>query len=361
MVDTNSNKIYSLAYSFVIFTSFLAVFIGEGTHMMYEIGKNDTLISAIIGFILSFIIFYIVRWIVNKNDKEDVFELNKSIFGNIFGKVLNGILWIGFFVVATVIMYSMADFFNTEYLPDTSIDYLKFLVILPAVYVSTKEFSTLIKTNQILSLISFGIIILCFVGIWDAFEFKNFEPLFSTSKSSIFKNIITYFIISSLPLSMFLITSKKNIKDDKNLNKNMLKIFILTNVTTIAIMCGTILALGMEYISIFRFPEYIALKQFSLFDFLERVENILAMQYFFNNIGLLCLLYYFLIKLMPQTKLKKYYSILIGVSQIIITSLLFNNTITFLEYLKKYLVYVIGICILLPIIIIFFKMNKKSK
>lgn len=361
MVDKNSEKIHSLTYSFVIFTSFLAIFIGEGTHTMYEIGKNDTLISAVIGFILSFILFYIVRWIVNKNDQKDVFELNKSIFGKTFGKLLNVLMWLGFFAVATIIMYSMADFFNTEYLPDTSIDYLKILVILPAIYISTKEFATLIRTNQILSIVSLGIIILCFIGISDAFEFKNLEPLFSTSKTSIIQNILTYFVLSALPLSMFLITSKTNIKDDENLNKNMLRVFVLTNITTIAIMAGTILALGVEYIGIFRFPEYIALKQFSLFNILERVENILAMQYFFNNIGLLCMLYYFLIRLLPKTKMKKYYSIVIGGIQILITDILFNNTITFLEFLKNYFVYMIAICILLPIIIIFFKMHKKSK
>ena len=360
MVETDSKKIYSLTYSFVIFTSFLAIFIGEGTHMMYNEGRNDTLISSIIGFILSFILFYIVRWIVNKNEKEDVFELNKSIFGNVLGRILNIALWIGFFLVATIIMYSMADFLNTEYLPDTSIDYLKILVILPIVYVSTKSLATLIKTNQMLSLISLGIIILCFVGIFDSFEFRNLEPLFSTSKTSIFKNIITYFILSSLPLSMFLITSKNNIKDDKNLNKNMLKVFILSNIVTIAIISGTILTLGIEYIEIFRFPEYIALKQFSLFNILERVENILAMQYFFNNLGLLCMLYYYLIKLLPQTKIKKYYSIILGIVQIIITDILFNNTITFLEYVSKYFIWIVGILILFPIILIFFRMQKSE-
>lgn len=361
MVETDSKKIYSLTYSFVIFTSFLAIFIGEGTHMMYDEGRNDTLISSVIGFILSFILFFIIRSIVNKNDQEDVFELNKTIFGNVFGRILNIVLWVGFFIVATIIMYSMADFFNTEYLPDTSIDYLKILVILPIVYVSTKSLATLIKTNQMLSLISLGIIILCFIGIFDSFELKNIEPLFNTSKMSMFKNVITYFILSSLPLSMFLITSKQNIRDDNKLNKNMLKIFVLSNVATIAIIAGTILTLGIEYIEIFRFPEYIALKQFSLFNILERVENILAMQYFFNNLGLLCMLYYYLIKLLPQTKIKKYYSILIGIVQIIITDILFNNTITFLEYVRNYLIWMVGVFILLPIILIFFRMHKKSK
>lgn len=361
MVDNDSKKTYSLTYSFVIFTSFLAIYIGEGTHMMYAEGKNDTLISAVIGFILSFILFYIVRWIVNKNEQEDVFELNKSIFGKVFGNILNIVIWIGFFIVSFVILYSMADFFNTEYLPETSIDYLKILVLLPVVYLSTKGLATLIKSNQILSLVSLGLIILCFIGIFDAFEFKNIEPLFSTSKSSILKNIITYFVLSALPLSMLLITSKKNIRDDNRLNSNLLKIYLLVNFTTIAIMAGTILTLGVEYIQIFRFPEYIALKQFSLFNILERVENLLAMQYFFNNLGLLCMLYYFICKLLPKTKIKKYYSIVIAVVQIILTDILFKNTTSFLEIIQKYFIYVIGIFILIPIVIIFLRLLKKSK
>ncbi|MBO5477327.1 MAG: GerAB/ArcD/ProY family transporter [Clostridia bacterium] len=361
MVENDSKKIYSLTYSFVIFTSFLALFIGEGTHLMYNEGKNDTLISAIIGFVLSFALFSITKWIINKNEKEDLFELNKSVFGKTFGNILNIVLWIGFFIVATVILYSLADFFNTEYLPETSINYLKALVLLPIVYVATKELPTIIKGNQILSLISLGLIIFCFIGITDSFEIGNIEPLLNTSKASMSKNILTYFILSSLPLSMLLITSKKNIKDSERLNKNILKLFILSNVCVIAIIIGTILTLGMEYIEIFRFPEYIALKQFSLFNILERIENILAMQYFFNNFGLLSLLFYFLIKLIPKTKFKNYYSILVGIVQIVITDIFFNNTITFLEYVRKYFVWVIGICILIPILLVFFKMLQKSK
>lgn len=361
MVNKDSEKVYSLTYSFILFTSFLALFIGEGTHIMYTEGRNDIIISSIIGFILSFILFGIVKWIINKNDKEDLFELNKSIFGNVLGNIFNIIFWIGFFIVATVILYSLSDFFNTEYLPETSINYLKVLVLLPIVYVSTKSLATIIRSNQILSLLSLVIIIICFIGITDSFELRNIEPLFTTSKGSILKNIFSYFVLSSLPLSMLFLVSKKNVVDSDRLNKNLLKIFVISNVCVIAIILGTILTLSMEYIDIFRFPEYIALKQFNMFNILERIENILAMQYFFNNFGLLTLLFYYLIKLMPKTKFKNYYSILIGVVQIVITDLFFNNTITFLEYVRKYFVYAVGIFILIPLLILFFTMYKKSK
>lgn len=363
MVKKESEKIYSLGYSLTIFSSFLAMFLEIGSYMMFSTSKNDTIFASIAGMILSFIIFLIVKFIINKNDQNDIYELNQSIFGKIFGNILNVVMWIGFFILALVIVYNIADFFNTEYLLETSVDYLKLLALLPIVYISTKNISTVIKTNQILSAITIGIIIIDFIGIYPSFEFSNLEPIFNTSKLNFIKSTLIYTGLSIVPLSMLLVTSKKNIIDTKNLNKNLNRTFFITNIFQILIIISTILTLGMEYIDVFRFPQYIALKQFSLFNILERVENVLALQFFFNSFALLSFLYYFLIKLIPKTKIKRSYSIVIAIAQVIITKIIFKNTVVFRELVHGYLLYVILICIFFPILLTYIKMliNNRNK
>ncbi len=361
MVEKDSEKIYSFGYSFIMFTATLSIFIGKGSYIMFSLTQNDTIIAIILGFILSFITFYIVRYIINKNETNNIYELNENLFGSFLGKALNIIMAIGFYIISLVILYNMADFFNTEYLPETSVDYLKILVLLPLIYLSTKNLSTLIKTNQVFSIVSFIFIVFGFLGTFQELNITNIEPLFLSSKTSIIKSILTYFILFAVPLVMLLVTSKKNIKDSDRLNGNLLKVFIFTNVIFGLIILATILILGREYLSIFRFPEHISLKQFSLFNILERIENILALQYYFNCVGLLSFLYYFLINIMPKTRFRRYYSVLIALSQFIITNVIFKNTITFIEMLKGYFVYSVLIFIFIPLIATYCRLLVKRK
>lgn len=363
MVEKESEKIYSLGYSLAMFSPFLALFLEIGSYMMFKSSRNDTIFACIIGMIISFFVFLVIKYIINKNKQNDIYELNQNIFGKVFGNILNILMWLGFFLLSVIILYNIADFFNTEYLLETSPDYLKLLAILPIVYISTKNISTVIKTNQILCGITMAIVIIDFIGIYPTFEFTNLEPIFSIGKLDFFKSVIIYVALSIVAFSMLLVSSKKNIQDPNSLNKTLTKTFFITNVFQIVIIISTLLTLGMEYIEIFRYPQYVALKQFSLFNILERMENVLALQFFFNSFALLSFLYYFLIKLMPVTRIKRYYSIIIGIIQIIITKLVFKNTIFFGEMVRRYLVIIILLFIFLPIVITFIKMllnNRKN-
>ena len=363
MVEGESEKIYSFGYSAILITCILSVFIGKGNYVLFSLTRNDTIFAALIGFLLSFVTFFMIKYIISKNDEEDIYALNERIFGRVLGKAFNIALWIGFFIVGIVILYNMADFFNTEYLPETSVEYLKILVLLPLVYICTKNISTVIKMNQIFAVVSIILVLIGFLGIFPSFELRNFEPVLSSSKSDIIKSSITYFILSIVPLTALLVCSKKNIKDSDRLNGNLLKSFVFSHCILIAIIATTILTLGAEYLNIFRFPEYIALKQFSLFNILERIENILALQYYFNCVGLLSFLYYFMIKLIPPTKYKRYYSIVIALLQFITTKVIFKNTVTFIEMIERYFAYSVGIFIFLPLIFTFLKLillNRKK-
>lgn len=356
MVEKDSEKIYSLGYSFIILSSFFAVFLGVGSYLMFKNTRNDTYWICLIGALISTIIFFIIRYIINNNDYEDIYELNKGIFGNVFGRGLNIVLLIGFVSIACIILFNNANFFNAEYLPDTSINFLKAIILLPLVYISSKNLSSIIKMNQVLCLINIGMLALSIIGVFAEFDLTNLEPVLNASSGEIFKSIILYVTLSTVPLIMLLVTSRKKIKDSERLNGNLLKTFIFTNILQFLIVLITILVLGEKFISIFRFPEHIALKQFNLFNIFQRVENFLALQFYFSSFSLMSFLFYYIIKAMPQTKLRNYYSILISLFLYFLTGVLFKNTVIFVELINNYIVYIILITILLPILITFFRL-----
>ena len=361
MVEKESKEIYSFGVSCIFLSSFLAMFLGLGSYIMFNLSKNDTYIAVIVGSVISLGLFYIFNYIFKNNNTSNLIELNKNLFGKIFSKILNGMLFITFFIIACIIVFNISNFLNIEYLSDSSINFFKVLVLLPIVYICSKNLSVIIKANQIFTIISIVFILIDILGLYPKFNIINIEPIFNTSVPDLFHSILIYIILSIVAFCMLLVTSKNRIKDKDRASSIIFKMIVFSNIVQLVIIFATILVLGEDFISIFRFPEYIALKQFSLFNLLERVENILALHFYFNSFSLLTFLFYYMINILPRKRFKKYYSIIICIAIYIATSLIFKEGIVFYEIVNSSIIYVILIGMLLPILLIFFKMIKNAK
>lgn len=363
MVEKQSKEIYSSGVACIFLSSFFAMFFGIGSYLIYNKTGNDSYIATIIGSIISMLLLYIFYYIFSNNPKENIYKLNENLFNKKIGCILNFILFLTFAIISCIVLYNVSNFLNVEYLPETNINLIKALILVSIIYISSKGLPEIIRANQIFSIISIVILVLDIIGLYPKFEISNLEPIFNSSTTDIVYSVFIYVVLSIVPFSMLLITSKKRIKDSDRTKSVIFRIVLFTNLMQIIICLITILVLGKEFISAFRFPEYIALKQFSLFNILERVENILSLQFYFNSFSLLSLLFHFMINFLPDNKVKKYYSTIISIVLFIVTSIFFKDSTVFTMLLEKYLIYVILIGIMLPIIITFFKMiriNKKA-
>lgn len=360
MVEKQSKDIYSYGIACVFLSSFLAIFFGVGTHLIYNNTGKDSYIAIIIGSVLSVGILYIFKYIFNNNFKDDIYKLNEALFGKV-GKILNFIMFVAFFLICSAVLYSVSNFLNVEYLPETNINLIKSLILVSLIYISSKKLPDIIRTNQIFSIISVIIMALNIIGVYQEFNIENLKPVFSESKINMLKSVLVYVVLSIVPFTMLLITSKNRIKDAKNVNSIIYKVVLFTNIIQVILTFVTILVLGEELISAFRFPEYILLKQFNLFNMLERVENVLSLQFYFNSFSLLSLLYYFMINFLPNTRVKKTYPTIISIVLFFCTSNFFRNTVAFVERINSYSFYVILIGLLIPILLTFIKLKKYSK
>lgn len=361
MVEKESEEIYSFGVSCIFLSSFLAMFLGLGSYIMFNLSRNDTYIAVILGSIISFALFYIFNYIFRNNNASNLIELNKNLFGKKSSIVLNGMLFTTFFIISCIIVFNISNFLNIEYLSDSSVNFFKILVLLPIIYICSKSLSVIIKANQIFTIISIIFIFVDILGLYPKFNIINIEPILNTSIPDMLHSVLIYIILSIVAFCMLLVTSKVKIKDKYKASSTIFKMVIFSDIVQLLIIFITILVLGKDFISIFRYPEYIALKQFSLFNILERVENILALHFYFNSFSLLTFLFYYMINILPGKKLKKYYSTIICVAIFIITSLIFDEGIIYYEIINSSIIYVILIGILVPILLTFFKMIKNDK
>ena len=143
-------------------------------------------------------------------------------------------------------------------------------------------------------------------------------------------------------------------------------------------MLAVVLILGEELILIYKFPEYLTLQEFSIFSIIERVENILALQFILFNFLTLTIMVYFIYNYikkiikglssnLSKRVLNKNYleiSITIGICLAIwIFTNHFYKSSLFLTYIiKNYYIYItLGGVILPMFIILFFGILKNMK
>ena len=361
MVKEQSKDIYSLGIACVFLSSFMALFFGIGSYMLYSLTANDAYIAVIVGSLISIATFKFFYYIFSNNNKSNIYELNKDLFGKIFGNILNAMMFLALFIIAVVIFYNISSFLNIEYLPEANTDMVKLLILVSLMYACTKGLPELIRANQIFAIISTAIIAIEIIGSFAEFDISNIEPVLSCDKGNMLLAIGTYVGLSAIPYYMLLITSKKRIKDEQRCKSSLLKVIIFTNFLQVVIALITILILGKSYIKIFRFPEYVALKQFSLFNIFERVENVLSLQYYFTTFSCLSLIFYYLIQIFPNNRLKKYYSVILSLVIFFVTQVCIKDSIQFVSLTTNYIYYVILVCAIAPLLLTFIRLKKCNK
>ena len=125
----------------------------------------------------------------------------------------------------------------------------------------------------------------------------------------------------------------------------------------IGIIIITVLILGEDLIPLFRYPEYTALKRFELFKIIRRIENTLSLQFVFNSIMYLIVSFHFIIqslkKIFKNTQRENLFPYILAVTTLILSNLLFKNTIQSTIFIKKYIPYIVSAGIFIPMLLTF--------
>ncbi len=350
-------KVSWFGYKSIIFNLLKALTLGMSTYLMFSISQVDTYIAALLGLFIGIIPFFMLMYISDNKNGEDIIDLNIRLFGKIFGNILNVILNLVFIFLSVLVLFNLSQFIGTQYIPDTSPVYIKLLILLAVMYTSSKGLSTIAKVNQFVAYINLGLFLLSIFGLMSKLNISNILPICANGSMPIIKSAIIYAISSVAPLFLITIVPKKNVDGDKYNKKSFFIFYLISSLIIVTIIFFTIAIQGINLINIYRFPEYVVLREFSLFTIIERVEKTLSIQFVFNVIMFMTFSFYFVIesikKVIKNKKDKSYLSWIIGIICLVIASNLFKNELALNMFISKYLIYILLIGIVIPMIITF--------
>ena len=306
----------------------ISFYLGFGYSLLLSITNTDALISLILGSTVGFGIIWGLEYL-----KE------KWVSNNVLNRILITIFSLFLY---SQIVFIFQTFASSFFLLKTPIWFLGLPIPFLIYKISKHGVKTIGLLAESLIPIVLFLILLTYFGLLKNIKLDYLTPIFKTNTIDILKGSLLVAMYSSAPYFLLL-----NIP----LDKNKLKVKFLVCQILLTITCFFIITtLGPNLISIYRYPEYMLLKEINIFNFMEKVENIISIAWLFSLFILLSLCGYNL-KENLQFKNKDY---------LFIISLILLYLFSLLEsthYIEELKVYYILMYIFLGFISSFFIIN----
>ena len=333
-------KISLMQYNALAFLLPITMFFGVGLSNISTHSKESFWISLIIGIIFGSIIVLLFNKIFSNKNKSLVENSNKikSLFYIIMSLVF---IYIG----VSILINLITSIYLTEINPIllalpifALILYSAFKgkVIVARISVIILVFSLLLASSIILSLVS-------------SVQIKNYLPLFNDSFFTIFLQGIKFAFYSTAPLLLLSLYSPNEVKKIKKYS--LLKTYLLSCLMISIIFILTIGVMGIDIVSLYRYPEYIVLKKVSFFRFLNNIENFNAFFWILTYLILIVLSGNVLRYSVNNITKNKWVFIVIIVSIFLLITFTTFQNISYILLLYKYESIILGILILLFLII----------
>ena len=339
----------------IIIIQTVTTFFGISVSILKEGAGRNAWISALISYIIGFIPIIMIIYITKYKPNLKLNEKINSLFGNKLGLIINILFSILLLILGITILYNINNFILSQFLYRTPFLITCILLVSLVVYCANKGINVISKLSLlllILNIILYTINILALIGYIDI---TNFMPILKENTNNIINTSLKIASINYLPLLTILIIPKENLTIPKQYNKTIIISYIIGALISFGLVITTFGVLGIDLVNAFEYSEYIVLRKIKLLGFLERIENIISLQWIIGSYIYLTIITYTISKSIPLKSIKshKYINPIIGVIMIILTNLIFSDNTIFDTFTKNIFPYIIsGIIIIYLILII---------
>lgn len=258
----NSNK-----YCYLVYFISRSFFLGTGTSLTIIYGGNDFLISVLIGAFVGLFISNILNKIYNSK-YDDITDILNSM--NFIGKIFAIIISLFSFLIIINILLNLCHLIAMMFLTKTSAWLILFPLIILPMYAISKGDKTIIKSSKLLFIISIILFSIAFFSLIFQIKIEYMFPIFRNNINNTLLGGVQFGVLSSIPNFFILSINKKENKC------NLTKSYLFSLIFVIAPIFLTFFILGPNLTKLYTFPEYIVLRNISILNFVEKIENFIS-------------------------------------------------------------------------------------
>lgn len=357
-------KISYLELASLVIIQTVTTFFGISISILKESAGINSWLSSLISYIIGLIPILMILYISNYRQDLQLNEKINHLFGNKIGFCINIILSLLLITLAITLLYNINNFILSQFLYRTPFIVSCTLFMILIIYNTNKGINVISKMSLLLLIFNIFLYTINIISLFQNIDINNFLPLLKENTNQIIPSSLKIASINYLPLLTILVIPKDKLTVPKYYNKTMIISYIIGTIITFGLIITTFGVLGIDLINAFEYPGYIVLRKVKLLGFLERIENIISLQWIIGTYVYLTVIIYTISKSIPfkSTKAHKYINLIIGITLIALTMYIFKDNTIFDTYTQNIFPYFMSSIFLIYIIIfikILFSKNKQ--
>lgn len=341
----------------------VTTFFGISVSILKEGAGVNAWLAALISYIIGIIPLLMIIYISNYKQDQSLNEKINYLFGNKVGFIINILFSLLLISLGITLLYNINNFILSQFLYRTPFLVSCTLFTLIIIYCANKGINVISKVAMLLLTINIALYTINILSLVQHIDITNFLPILKENTNNIIPTSVKIASINYLPLLTILIIPKNKVTVPKKYTKTIVIAYIMGSLISFGLVITTFGVLGIDLVNAFEYSEYIVLRKIKLLGFLERIENIISLQWIIGSFVYLTIIIYTISKSIPLKSIKshKWINLIIGIILIALTTLIFQDNTIFDTYVKSIFPYIIsGILIIYFLIIGKIYINKKQ-
>ncbi|MGM0876083.1 MAG: GerAB/ArcD/ProY family transporter [Bacillota bacterium] len=346
----------------IIFTIGSSVLVAPS--LLATLAKQDAWIASALTILISLFFIFIYNQLASLYPSMTYVEYNEKLFGKWIGKI-TAILYLFYvYQLCSTALREIGDFLTTQVMVETPIQMIMIMFLFVSLIGVRLGIEVICRSAVIFFPWIIVLFLILFLFLIPEIKFENIQPIFGEGLKPIIKGIYSNLGLPFLELIIFLMITPF-VTEKAKMKKAFYKGTIIGGIIISILITFSMLVLGPDFTARHAYPSYILGKKISIADFLERIEVIVAIIWFFTMFFKLSICYYGLSLGLAQVfGLNNYKILLYPLAFLIITFSLFAHPdIVHLQNFiaKTWTPYSLTICFLLPLILLIIgKIRKKQ-
>ncbi|WP_338450117.1 endospore germination permease [Niallia oryzisoli] len=355
----NAGEFHILVIVYTIGSSILV-----SPSLLASIAEQDAWIASILAIIISLSFIFVYNHLASLYPEMTFIEYNEKILGKWVGKITSLQYIYFFFYLSSELLREIGDFFTTQILVETPLQIVMIMFVVVSLLGVRLGLEVICRTAVIFFPWTIGLIFLLFLFLIPEIKIENIQPMLGEGLKPTLKGAYHILGLPYLELAIFLMI-KPYITDKEKTKKAFYLGFITGGLILSSIAALSIFVLDPATTARQAYPSYILGKKISIGDFLERIEVIVAIIWFFTIYFKLTISFYGIsLGLAQVLELKDYKILLFPLAFLIISFAIFThpNIVHFRQFvLKAWTPYSLTVCLFLPLLLLVIGKIKKNK
>lgn len=252
-----------------------------GAYMLFSMGgqlKEDAWIATLIALIVAIPIMSMYGAIVNFYPGKNIFEIIESVFGKIFGKILNITVTMYSFLLATFILRDFVDFIKITSLPNTPTILIMSCIGLLNIYLLSTNMQVVVAWVKFFIRFILFFFIIFSLSLIPEMHIQNLFPILNTGIKNILIQSYKLLTFPFTELFIFL-TFFDHVKFDKQTKNVFTKALLIGGIVAILSVVINILLIGKQAYSSFYYGGYEGIKRIRVQGEFQRLEIIVTIAF----------------------------------------------------------------------------------